>query len=154
MWPMTQKRNIQTNAFNTHSTCTDYTHPYTHNRGERATGFWPCQPHFTAAYHGQMYPACGQPLLMLCVNTTTSLHGPTNTHTHSLSAIQHLNPVTGLVINGVWALDMTALLSLCDKEPHTATLFLFRLLLCPFIFPDFGLLSSHLGISLWKSTLA
>lgn len=44
----------------------------------------------------------------------------TQSHTHSHSAIQEAAPVThtGGVINGVWVLDMTALLSLCDKESH------------------------------------
>ncbi len=49
---------------------------------ERATGSL-CQPHFTVAYHGQAHQACGQPLFMLWVNTSTSSTG-SRTHTSSV----------------------------------------------------------------------
>lgn len=51
-----------------------HTHTNTHKHtitAERAMGCL-CQPHFTVAYHGQAYPACGQPLLIHWVNTSTS----------------------------------------------------------------------------------
>lgn len=152
---MNQKRKIQTIALDPHSF--DYTHVRTRTL-QRRKGNWLLAVSDTF-HSGLSWPDVPGLRPTTAYALCKHHHLATRTHTHtqkhslSLSAIQHLNPVTGLVINGVWALDMTALLSLCDKEPHTATLFLFRPLLCPFIFLDFGLLSSHLGISLWKKHL-
>lgn len=129
-----------------------HTKTHAHTTVERATGCL-CQPHFTVAYHGQAYQACGQPLLMPWVNTSTSATwscAHTLPECHPTLKPSHIQTV----INGVWALDMTASLSLCDKEPHTASLFPFRPFLCPFFFTDSGLLSSHLGILLGNTTLA
>lgn len=75
---------------------------------------------------------------------------------HHLGHMEHAIPVThtGWLINGVWALDMTGLVSLCDKEFQKATVVPFSIACVHTLSVDYGLLSSQQGKVVWNSTLA
>lgn len=157
------KPTIDLDTYKLTGSCTDtadYAHTHRHTQNYSGEGN---RLPLSATFHsGLSWP--GVPGLRPTTAYALGKHyhlGYMESHTRSQSAIQRASPVThaGCVINGVWALDMTALLSLCDKEPHTQPLCFLSAVFVPIacvhpLSTDSGLLSSRLGILLRNITLA